>query len=150
MPGKEQTNTRNTQTDTTLGDPLLAGNQGNHNPNEDGGSPSQVCVCCQVGCVAVLVFFVTWVFVAYDHQHQQSVNQGKTRRLTENDNIDSLPLLSMFSISLLGLAAVIASTKTESIQNFSLGSLFSEKTSKIEVSKHIEQGVSTPPPNHKV
>ena len=148
MPGEKQTNTRNTQTDTTLGDPLLARNQGNHNPNEDGGSPSQVCVCCQVGCVVVLVFFVTWVFVAYDRTTHE-VNQGKTRRLTENDNIDSLPLLSMFSISLLGLAAVIASTKTESIQNFSLGSLFSEKTSKIEVSKHIEQGVSTPP-NHKV
>ena len=138
----------NTETNTLRGR-LLEGNQGNRNPNEDGGLLSQVCACFQVGCGAALVFIVAWVFVAYDYQQRQ-MNQGKTRRLTENDNIDSLPLLSMFSISLLGLAAVIASTKTESIQNFSLGSLFSEKTSKIEVSKHIEQGVSTPPPNHKV
>ena len=126
----------NTETNTLRG-PLLEGNQGNRNPNEDGVLLSQVCACCQVGCGTVLVFFVTWVFVAYDYQQRQM--EGGNRRLTENDNIDSLPLLS---ISLLGLAAMIASTMTKSIQNYLPAWPFNGQTSKIEVSNDIEQGLT--------
>ena len=76
----------------------------------------------------------TFIWYASTHSPQQ----GVTRRAREHHNFDPLPLLS---ISLLGLAAVIALTKTNSIQNFSLGSLLNEKTPKTaEVSTDIEQG----------
>ena len=110
--------------------------------NNDNNTECSPC-CERIGFAFGLAFLGTFIWYALTHSPQQ----GVTRRVTEHPNIDPLPLLS---ISLLGLAAMIALTKTNSIQNFSLGSLFSEKTSKIEVSKHIEQGVSTPPPNHKV
>ncbi len=117
--------------------PLLEVNQGNHNPNGE-RSALGATIMGMIG----LAFLGTLIWYASTHSPQQ----GVTRRVTENDNVDSLPLLS---ISLLGLAAVLALTKTNSIQNFSLGSLFSEKTSKTEVSKDFEQGGSTPS-THKV
>ena len=93
--------------------------------------------CCErVGFAFGLAFLGTFIWYALTHSPQP----GVTRRVTENDNVDSLPLLP---ISLLGLAAVITLTKTNSIQNFSLGSLFSEQTSKIkEDPTDVEQGLT--------
>ena len=97
--------------------------------------------CQFIGPTIMLGILGTFIWYASTH----SAQQGVTRRVTENDNVDSLPLLS---ISLLGLAAVLALTKSNSIQNFSLGSLFSEKTPKNKVPNDIEQGPA--PSNHQV
>tara|TARA_Y100000991_G_scaffold170664_1_gene132399 strand:+ start:138 stop:518 length:381 start_codon:yes stop_codon:yes gene_type:complete len=116
--------------------PLLEENQGNHNPNGE-RSALGATIMGMIG----LAFLGTLIWYASTHSPQQ----GVTRRVTENDNVDSLPLLS---ISLLGLAAVIASTKTNSIQNFSLGSIFNKKTVEPENgSKDLEKGTQRSPHN---
>ena len=115
-----------------LGESLLENN------DITAGSP----YCQFIGPTIMLGILGTFIWYASTHSPQQ----GVTRRVTEHPNIDPLPLLS---ISLLGLAVVIALTKTNSIKKFFPLSLFSEKTWSTKASKHIEQGVSTPP-NHKV
>tara|TARA_B100001093_G_C26814181_1_gene1008913 strand:- start:1620 stop:1979 length:360 start_codon:yes stop_codon:yes gene_type:complete len=115
-----------------LGESLLENN------DITAGSP----YCQFIGPTIMLGILGTFIWYALTHSPQQ----GVTRRVTEHPNIDPLPLLS---ISLLGLAAMIALTKTNSIQNFSLGSLFNKKTGEPENgSKNLEKG--SQPSNHKV
>ena len=120
----------NTETNTLRG-PLLENNDNN----------TECSPCCErIGFAFGLAFLGTFIWYASTHSPQQ----GVTRRVTEHHTVDPLPLLS---VSSLGLAAVIALTKTNSIQNFSLGSLFNKKTRETENdSKDLEKG--TQPSTH--
>ncbi|HAG62023.1 MAG TPA: hypothetical protein DCL40_03870 [Coxiellaceae bacterium] len=122
----------NTETNTLRG-PLLENNDNN----------TECSPCCErIGFAFGLAFLGTFIWYASTHSPQQ----GVTRRVTEHQNIDPLPLLS---ISLLGLAAMIASTKTKSIRNYLLAWPFNVQTSKIkEDSTHVEQGLTLT--NHQV
>ena len=142
------------QEPSTIQNPLLQGNQGNPNSNVERFNLCKKVVLKSLAGLFVLsplILIVIWIasYWSTHYPHGEGVTahgEGVTRRLTENDNIDSLPLLS---ISLLGLAAVIASTKTQSVQNFSLGPLFNKKTGETENdSKDLEKG--TQPSNLKV
>ena len=134
------------QKENSTQNPLLEENQGNRNQNVERFALCTTSDCAEAGSTAIMVFSsvvlgaIIWLYATHPPQLDD------TRRLTENDNVDSLPLLS---ISLLGLAAVIASTKTQSVQNFSLGPLFNKKTGETENdSKDLEKG--TQPSNLKV
>ena len=109
---------------------------------QDNDHNTECSPCCErIGFAFGLAFLGTFIWYALTHSPQQ----GVTRRVTEHQNIDPLPLLS---ISLLGLAAVIASTKTQSIQNFSLGAIFNKKTGEPENdSKDLEEGTQQSPHN---
>ena len=133
------------QKENSTQNPLLEENQGNRNQNVERFALCTTSDCAEAGSTAIMVFSsvvsgaIIWLLATHPPQLDD------TRRLTENDNIDSLPLLS---ISLLGLAAGIASTKTQSIQNFSLGSIFNKKTGEPENdSKDLEEGTQQSPHN---
>ena len=103
---------------------------------QDNDHNTECSPCCErIGFAFGLAFLGTLIWYALTHSPQQ----GATRRVTEHQNIDPLPWLS---ILLLGLAAVITLMKTNSIQNYLPAWLFNGQTSKIEVPNDIEQGLT--------
>lgn len=108
---------------------------------QDNDHNTECSPCCErIGFAFGLAFLGTLIWYALTH----SLQQGVTRRVMEHQNIDPLLLLS---IPLLGLAAVIVSTKTKSIQHYLPAWPFNEQTSKIkEDSTDVEQGL--PPSTH--